>query len=84
MAVSRWMADTLITEVLGAFNKQQPGIDIRLTDSVVDGKFHKVHGAAVSFCIGPELPADPSITAQRLFDLPAVAVVSPQHALAQR
>ncbi len=81
IAAPQLMACTLLTDVVGAFTKQHPGVDVRLSDSIVDDVLPKVHSGEVDFGIGPERPANREIAAQPLFDMPFVAVLPQGHPL---
>lgn len=83
VAAPQLMACTLLTEVVASFSKQHPGIDVRLSDSIVDAVLPKVQIGEVDFGIGPERPAGGDIAAQPLFEMPFVAVLPKDHPLAQ-
>lgn len=82
IAAPQLMACTLLPEVVGAFTRAYPGVDVRLSDCVVEDVLPKVQSGEVDFGIGPERTAQHEITAQLLFDMPFVAVLPPGHALA--
>ncbi len=81
VAAPQLMACTLLTDVVGSFTKRHPGVDVRLSDSIVDDVLPKVHSGEVDFGIGPERPPNQDISAQPLFDMPFVAVLPPDHPL---
>lgn len=81
IAAPQLMACTLLTDVVGSFAKEHPGVDVRLSDSMVDDVLPKVQSGEVDFGIGPERSTNPDIAAQPLFDMPFVAVLPQQHPL---
>ena len=81
IAAPQLMACTLLAEVVGSFAKEHPGVDVRLSDSIVEDVLPKVQSGEVDFGIGPERPAQQDIAAQLLFDMPFMAVFPRGHAL---
>ncbi|WP_332776903.1 LysR family transcriptional regulator [Polaromonas sp.] len=81
VAVPQLMACTLMPEAIAAFNEKYPEVQVRLSDSVVEGVLSKVHSGEVDFAIGPERHASQEIAAQMLFEMPFVAVFPPGHPL---
>ncbi|MFC7418724.1 LysR family transcriptional regulator [Iodobacter arcticus] len=81
VAAPQLMACTLMPEIIAAFNKQYPAVQIRLSDCAVEAVQSKVHSGEVDFAIGPEREASHEITAHSLFEIPFVAVFPPDHPL---
>ena len=81
VAAPQLMACTLMPEVIAAFNKQHPEVQIRLSDCAVEAVQSKVHSGEVDFAIGPEREVSNEITAHSLFEIPFVAVFPPDHSL---
>ena len=82
IAVPQLMACTLLPEVVGAFAEEYPGVEVRLSDCVVEDVLPKVHSGEVDFGIGPERPAQQDVAARLLFDMPFMAVLPSKHPLA--
>ena len=81
VAVPQLLACTLMPEVVGAFAKEHPGVDVRISDCVVEGVLSKVQSGEVDFGLGPERSASQGIAARLLFDMPFVAVFPAAHPL---
>jgi len=81
VAVPQLIACTLMPEVVGAFAREWPGVDVRLSDCVVEGVLSKVQSGEVDFAVGPERAASQGIAARLLFDMPFVAVFPTGHPL---
>lgn len=81
VAAPQLMACTLMPEVIAAFSKQYPAVQIRLSDCAVEAVQSKVHSGEVDFAIGPEREVSHEITAHSLFEIPFVAVFPPDHPL---
>lgn len=81
VAAPQLMACTLMPEVIAAFNKQYPAVQIRLSDCAVEAVHSKVQSGEVDFAIGPERNVSHDIATHSLFEIPFVAVFPPDHAL---
>lgn len=81
VAAPQLMACTLLTDVVSSFSQLYPGVDVRLSDSLVEDVLPRVQGGEVDFGIGPERTENRDITAHLLFDMPFVAVLPQQHPL---
>lgn len=83
IAAPQLMACALLADVVGAFSKMHPGVDVRLSDCVVENVLPKVQSGEVDFGIGPERSWSQGIGGQLLFDMPFMAVLPPQHPLSR-
>lgn len=81
VAVPQLIACTLMPEVISAFARKFPDVDVRLSDCVVEGVIARLQGGEVDFAVGPERAALPEIATQVLFDMPFVAVFPANHPL---
>lgn len=81
IAAPQLMACTLLADVVGSFAQMHPGVDVRLSDCVVEDVLPKVQSGEVDFGIGPERCSNLDIDGQLLFDMPFMAVLPPQHPL---
>lgn len=81
IAAPQMMACTLLTDVVGSFARAHPGVDVLLSDCIVDAVLPRVQSGEVDFGIGPERLANHDIAAELLFDMPFVAVLPEGHAL---
>ena len=81
IAAPQLMACTLLADVLGSFAKMHPGVDVRMSDCVVEDVLPKVQSGEVDFGVGPERSSNRDIDGQLLFDMPFMAVLPPQHPL---
>ena len=81
VAAPQMLACTLMPEVMAAYEKTHPHIQIRLVDSVVDGVMPRVFSGEVDFGVGPERGASTQIDTTALFELPFMAVFAPGHPL---
>jgi DNA-binding transcriptional LysR family regulator len=81
VAAPQLMACTLMPEVIAAFNKRYPGVQIRLSDCAVEAVQSKVHSGEVDFGIGPERGMSHEIATHSLFEIPFVAVFPQDHPL---
>ncbi|NDZ17590.1 LysR family transcriptional regulator [Variovorax sp. WS11] len=81
VAAPQLMACTLMPEVIAAFNRQYPGVQIRLSDCAVEAVQSKVHSGEVDFGIGPERDVSHEIATHSLFEMPFVAVFPLDHPL---
>ena len=81
IAAPQLMACTLLADVLGSFAKMHPGVDVRMSDCVVEDVLPKLQSGEVDFGVGPERSSNRDIDGQLLFDMPFMAVLPPQHPL---
>ena len=77
------MACTLLPEVIAAFQREHPAIQVRLSDCAVDGVLTRVAAGEADFGIGPERGITGEISSETLFELPFVVVYPKGHALAR-
>jgi DNA-binding transcriptional LysR family regulator len=81
VAAPQLMASTLLPEVIAAYSAQQPNIQIKLIDSVVESISSRVFSGEVDFGIGPERDSNSDILAETLFEGRFMAVFPKGHAL---
>ena len=81
VAVPQLMACALMPEVIAAFNRKHPEIQVLLSDCSVEAVAGKVHSGEVDFAIGPERGVPREIAARELFEMPFVAVFPKGHPL---
>ena len=84
VAVPQLLACTLLPELMAGFRAQYPGVSLRLVDCAVESVMARVFSGEVDIGIGPEREANSDIAAEQLFSLPFMAVMPPEHPLAQR
>ncbi|ATE61431.1 LysR family transcriptional regulator [Thauera sinica] len=82
VAAPQLMACTLLPEVIAAFGRDFPNVQIRLIDCAVESVASRVFSGEVDFGVGPERDPNSDIDATPLFELPFHAVFPPGHALA--
>ena len=82
IAAPQLMACTVLPEVMAAFKRECPDIQVRLFDSMVESVLPRVSSGEVDLGVGPERESLPEIEARTLFELPFVVVFPPGHALA--
>ena len=82
VAVPQLMACALMPDIVAAFGRKHPGVQVLLSDCAVEAVVGKVHSGEVDFAIGPERDVPREIAAQELFEMPFVAVFPRGHALA--
>lgn len=83
VAAPQLMASTLLPEIMAAYQVQQPGIQIKLVDSLVESITSRVFSGEVDFGVGPERDPNSDILAETLFRGHFVAVFPKGHPLAQ-
>ena len=81
VAVPQLMACTLMPEVIAAFARLHPGVQVRMIDSVVEGVLARVATGDVDFAIGPHRAGAGDIEARELFEMPFLAVFPAGHPL---
>jgi len=84
VAASQLLASTLMPELIAAFQAHHPLIYVRLVDTPVESVMARVFSGEVEIGIGPEREPNSDIRSIRLFDGPFMAVLPPDHPLAQR
>lgn len=82
IAAPQLMSCTLLPEVVAAYRREHPEIQVRLFDCVVESVSSRVFSGEVDFGIGPERDPLPGIAARTLFEMPFVLVFPEQHPLA--
>lgn len=83
VATSQLMASALFPELIAAYRKLHPTIDVRLVDCGVESVMARVFAGEVDFGLGPEREPNSDIISTPLFAAPFVAVFPPGHALAR-
>jgi DNA-binding transcriptional LysR family regulator len=81
IAAPQLMSASVMPEIIAAFGKEYPEIDIRLVDCMVDQVLPKVHSGEVDFGVGPERESSADMQAQTLFEIPFVVVFRADHPL---
>jgi DNA-binding transcriptional LysR family regulator len=81
VAVPQLMACALMPEVVAAFNRKHPAVQVLLSDCAVEAVVAKVQSGEVDFGIGPEREVSRDIAVRQLFEMPFVAVFPQGHAL---
>jgi DNA-binding transcriptional LysR family regulator len=81
VAAPQLMACTLLPDVIAAYGKDFPDVQIRLIDCAVESVASRVFSGEVDFGVGPERDPNSDIDATPLFELPFHAVFPPGHAL---
>lgn len=84
VAVPQLLACTLLPEAMAGFRAQYPGVQMRLVDCAVESVMARVFSGEVDIGLGPEREANSDIDVAELFRLPFMAVMPPEHPLAQR
>jgi DNA-binding transcriptional LysR family regulator len=84
VAVPQLMACTLMPQVIAAFARKHPQVRVLLADVPVEAVQAKVRSGEVDLGVGPERADAGGVDARALFELPFVAVLPPDHALARR
>ena len=82
IAAPQLMASTVLPEVIAAYRRAHPGIQIKLVDCLVESVVSRVFPGELDFGIGPERDPNSDIAATPLFDGPFMAVFLPGHPLA--
>lgn len=81
VAAPQLLACTVLPEVIAAWRRVHPGVQVRLADCDVEGVLARVAAGEADFGIAPERPSVGEMNSRLLFDLPFVAVFQPGHAL---
>ncbi len=81
VAAPQLMACTLMPQVIAAFRREHPGVQVRLSDCAVDGVLTRITAGEADFGVGPERSIGRDIVGQTLFEVPFVVVFPPGHAL---
>lgn len=84
IAAPQMMACTLLPEVIAAYRRAHPEVQVKLVDCAVESVSSRVFSGEVDFGIGPERDPTAQISAQVLFEMPFVLVFPQDHPLAQR
>ena len=82
IAAPQLMASTVLPEVIAAYRRAHPDIQIKLVDCLVESVVSRVFPGELDFGIGPERDPNSDIAATPLFDGPFMAVFLPGHPLA--
>ncbi len=84
IAAPQMMACTLMPEVIAAYRRAHPEVQVKLVDCAVESVSSRVFSGEVDFGIGPERDPTAQISAQVLFEMPFVLVFPQDHALAAK
>jgi DNA-binding transcriptional LysR family regulator len=84
IAAPQLMSCTLLPEVIAAYRRAHPEIQVRLVDCAVETVNARVLSGEVDFGVGPERDVASQVTAAVLFEMPFVLVCPKGHALAAR
>jgi DNA-binding transcriptional LysR family regulator len=84
IAVPQLLACTLMPEVMGAYRKQHPDVQVRLVDCGVESVVARVQSGEVDIGVGPERTESPGIISTELFEMPFVIVFPKRHPLQKR
>jgi DNA-binding transcriptional LysR family regulator len=84
IAAPQMMACTLLPEVIAAYRRAHPEVQVKLVDCAVESVSSRVFSGEVDFGIGPERDPQAQISAQVLFEMPFVLVFPQGHALAAK
>jgi DNA-binding transcriptional LysR family regulator len=84
VSVPQLMACTLMPQVMSAFARKHPQVELLLADAESDAVLPKVRSGEVDLAVGAEREEVPDITTQLLFEIPYVAVMRAEHPLARR
>lgn len=84
LATTQLLASTLVPDLIAAFQREHPAIQVSLVDAPADAVMARVFAGEVELGIGPEREPNSDITSTPLFDGPFMAVCPPGHALARR
>ncbi|MFO1361688.1 MAG: LysR substrate-binding domain-containing protein [Burkholderiales bacterium] len=74
----------LLPPIIAAFRKEAPGLEVRLTDAVLEQMLAKVRSGEVDIGIGPEPAPDPELARMPLLRAPFLLVCARTHPLARR
>ena len=83
VAAPQLMACTLMPEVIAAYRREHPGVQVRLSDCAVDGVLARVAAGEADFGVGPERGMGGDITGETLFEMPFMVVFPSDHSLAE-
>ena len=84
IAAPQLLSCTVLPEVMAAFKRVCPDIQVRLFDSMVESVLPRVSSGEVDLGVGPERESLPEIEASTLFELPFVVVFPPGHPLGKK
>ena len=82
VAAPQLMACTLMPEVIAAYRREHPGVQVRLSDCAVESVLARVVASEADFGIGPERGASAEVRGDLLFELPFMVVFPNDHPLA--
>jgi len=75
---------TLLPEAIAAFQHQNPAIEVRLADTVLEQVLARLRLGEVDIGIGPEPAPDPELDRSALLSAPFMLVCRPDHHLAKK
>lgn len=84
IAVPQLMACTLMPEVIVAYKKQHPEVQVKLIDCGVESVVERVQSGEVDVAVGPERAETPGVDARELFEMPFVLVFPKKHPLGKQ
>ncbi|MCK9511753.1 MAG: LysR family transcriptional regulator [Pigmentiphaga sp.] len=84
VATTQLLASTLVPELMAAFQREYPSIQVKLMDAPTDAVMARVFAGEAELGIGPERLPNSDITSTPLFDGPFMAVCLPDHPFAKR
>lgn len=77
------MACTLMPQVIAAYRRMHPGVQVRLSDCAVDGVLARVAAGEADFGVGPERGMGSDMAGETLFEMPFMVVFPSDHPLAE-
>ncbi|MBU6465600.1 MAG: LysR family transcriptional regulator [Burkholderiales bacterium] len=83
VAAPQLMACTLMPEVIAAYRREHPGVQVRLSDCAVDGVLARVAAGEADFGVGPERGMGGDMAGETLFEMPFMVVFPSDHPLAE-
>jgi DNA-binding transcriptional LysR family regulator len=84
IAAPQLLSCTVLPDVIAAYRKAHPDIQVRLVDCAVENVSTRVLSGEVDFGIGPERDQTSHIEARQLFEMPFAAVFPKKHVLGRK
>jgi len=82
IAAPQLMSCTLLPQAIAAYRLKHPAIEVRLSDTEVEGVIARVLSGEADVGIGPERVPAPALEARELFEMPFALACPQQHRLA--
>ena len=82
IAAPQLMSCTLLPQAIAAYRLEHPAIEVRLSDTEVEGVIARVLSGEADVGIGPERVPAPALEARELFEMPFALACPQQHPLA--